>query len=71
MSTRLSNEPVRQQPPNIYTVMLILSAVFMLIAVIAMFIELRRWAPDYHRTQSAEPTAMQFELSAVDAPRIV
>jgi hypothetical protein len=38
--------------------MLLLSMLFMLIAVIAMWIELRRWAPDYYRTSTANPTAM-------------
>ena len=57
MSTQLSTEN-RKQPPSIYTVMLIISAIFMLIACIAMFVELNRWAPDYHRTQSANPQAM-------------
>ena len=37
--------------------MLVLSMVFLLIAVIAMFIEYRRWAPDYWRTQTARPSA--------------
>ena len=30
--------------------MLMLSMLFLLIAVIAMFMELNRWAPDYYRT---------------------
>jgi hypothetical protein len=38
--------------------MLLVSMLFMLIAVIAMFIELRRWAPDYYRTNSANPQVM-------------
>ncbi|TWU06235.1 hypothetical protein Pla52n_19550 [Stieleria varia] len=38
--------------------MLLLSMLFMLIAVIAMIIEMRRWAPDYFRTNSARPTTM-------------
>ena len=52
MSTQLSTEN-RKQPPSVYTVMLLLSMLFLLIAVIAMFIELRRWQPDYYRTNSA------------------
>ena len=48
----------RKQPPSIYTVMLLLSMLFMLIAVIAMWIELRRWQPDYWRTGTANPSAM-------------
>jgi hypothetical protein len=35
--------------------MLVLSMVFLLIAVIAMWIELNRWAPDYFRTSKANP----------------
>ena len=57
MSTLPSSEN-RKQPPSVYTVMLLLSMIFMLIAVIAMWTELNRWAPDYWRTQSAEPSAM-------------
>ncbi len=57
MSTLPSTEN-RKQPPSIYTVMLFLSMIFLLIAVIAMFIELRRWAPDYYRTQEAQPSVM-------------
>lgn len=37
--------------------MLVMSMLFLLIAVIAMFIEYRRWAPDYWRTMTARPTA--------------
>ena len=58
MSTRPSNEPSGKQPPSIYTVMLLLSLLFLLIAVIAMFIELQRWAPDYYRTNTAQPSAL-------------
>ncbi len=57
MSTLPSTEK-RKQPPSVYTVMLLLSMIFMLIAVIAMWIELKRWAPDYYRTNSANPSAM-------------
>jgi hypothetical protein len=35
--------------------MLILSVVFLLIAVIAMIIEYRRYAPDYWKTGNARP----------------
>jgi len=45
-----------KQPPSVYTVMLVLSMVFLLIAVIAMYVELGRWAPDYFRTLQAEPS---------------
>lgn len=61
MSTQLSNEPgVRssKQPPTVYTVMLLLATLFMLIAVIAMYIELSRWAPDYYKTNTASPNVM-------------
>ncbi len=57
MSTLPSTEN-RKQPPSVYTVMLVLSMVFLLIAVIAMWIELRRWQPDYWRTGTATPSAM-------------
>ncbi len=56
MSTQLSSEN-RKQPPSVYTVMLMLSMLFLLVAVIAMFIELNRWAPDYYRTNEANPQA--------------
>jgi hypothetical protein len=48
----------RKQPPSIYTVMLLLSMLFMLIAVITMFVELQRWYPDYFNTSSARPNVM-------------
>jgi len=48
----------RKQPPSIYTVMLLLSMLFMLIAVVAMWIEFRRWGPDYFNTNSARPNVM-------------
>lgn len=55
MSTQLSSDRMRKQPPNIYTVMLLMSMVFMLVAVIAMFVELKRYSPDYHNTNAARP----------------
>ena len=58
MSTLPSSEKNRKQPPSIYTVILLLSMLFMLVAVIAMWIELRRWAPDYYRTNTANPSVM-------------
>ena len=58
MSSQASTEPTGKQPPSVYTVMLLLSMVFMLIAVIAMIVELSRWYPDLWRTQAAQPTAM-------------
>jgi hypothetical protein len=48
----------RKQPPSVYTVMLLLSMIFMLVAVIAMWMELNRWAPEYYRTSTANPSAM-------------
>ncbi|MFK8113097.1 MAG: hypothetical protein AB8B91_12895 [Rubripirellula sp.] len=57
MSIQHSTEN-RKQPPSIYTVMLLLSMVFMLIATIAMWVEINRWAPDYWSTGSAKPQVM-------------
>ena len=57
MSTQPSTEN-RKQPPSVYTVMLLLSMLFMLIAVIAMWIEMSRWHPDYYRTNTATPNVM-------------
>ncbi|MEM9827939.1 MAG: hypothetical protein AAF958_15215 [Planctomycetota bacterium] len=54
MSTQLSNDNGKQ-PANIYLVLLILAAIFLTIAVSAMFIELGRWSPDYWKTNSARP----------------
>lgn len=65
MSTQPSTEK-RKQPPSIYTVMLLLSMLFMLIAVIAMFLEFNRWEPDYYDTKSARPNVM---LSPADGVR--
>ena len=56
MSTLPSTD--RKQPPSGYTVMLFLSMIFLLIAVIAMWIELNRWAPGYYRTNEANPSVM-------------
>ena len=58
MSTQPSSEPTGKQPPSIYTVFLLISMLFMLIAVIAMFIELGRWAPEYYGTSTARPSVM-------------
>ncbi len=55
MSTQLSNLASRKQPMSIYVVMLILSALFLFIAVVAMWIEARRYAPDYWQTSTARP----------------
>lgn len=32
--------------------------IFLIIAVVAMFIEVNRWAPQYYRTNEAQPTVM-------------
>lgn len=53
-----------KQPPSVYTVMLLLAMLFMLIAVIAMVVELRRWAPDYYRTNSANPSVMVVPMES-------
>lgn len=67
MSTLPSTEPQpsRKQPASIYTVMLILSVLFLLVAVIAMFVEYQRWAPDYWNTRSAQPNAMVITVDRV------
>lgn len=61
MSTLPSNNPgpaSTKQPPTVFTVMLLLAMLFMLIAVIAMYMELNRWAPDYYKTNTARPSVM-------------
>ncbi len=57
MSIQPSTEN-RKQPPSVYTVMLLLSMLFMLIAVITMYIELRRWGPEYFDIKAARPNVM-------------
>jgi hypothetical protein len=47
--------------------MLILSTLFMFIAVVAMFIEARRWGPEYWNTSSARPNVMLIQS---DAPTV-
>lgn len=58
MSTLPSTETKTKQPPSVYTVMLFLSMLFMLLAVIAMIIEFRRYAPQYYDTNTAQPSVM-------------
>lgn len=58
MSTLPSTEKKTKQPASVYTVMLFLSMIFMLIAVIAMWIEYQRYAPQYWKTQDAQPSVM-------------
>ena len=58
MSTLPSTEKKTKQPASVYTVMLFLSMLFMLIAVIAMWIEYQRYAPQYWKTQDAQPSVM-------------
>lgn len=66
MSTLPSNDrPTGKQPPSVYTVMLLLAMLFMLIAVIAMFIELNRWGPDYYKTNTARPVVMVVNSGAM------
>ncbi|TWT83492.1 hypothetical protein CA13_49570 [Planctomycetes bacterium CA13] len=67
MSTLPSIEPKHsgKQPTSVYTVMLLLSVLFLLIAVILMIVELGRWAPDYYSTRAAQPGAMVVH---VDGP---
>jgi hypothetical protein len=45
--------------------MLFLSMLFLLIAVIAMFVELQRWGPEYYRTNTAQPQVMIVPTSDV------
>jgi Na+/glutamate symporter len=61
VSTQVTNGVPRKQPANVYTVMLILSVVFLLIAVIAMIIEYRRYAPDYWKTGTARPVGASVQ----------
>ncbi len=58
MSTQLSSDTSRKQPPSVYTVMLLLSMLFMLVAVVLMYVELRRYEPQYFRTNEAKPNVM-------------
>lgn len=68
MSTLPSTEN-RKQPPSVYTVMLLVSMLFMLIAVIAMWIELNRWKPELYRTNTAQPTVMVNPSNPLAADR--
>ncbi|MGB0761082.1 MAG: hypothetical protein ACPHJ3_13950 [Rubripirellula sp.] len=58
MSTLPSTEKKTKQPASVYTVMLFLSMLFMLIAVIAMWVEYQRYAPQYWKVQEAKPSVM-------------
>ena len=49
--------PPRKQGASIYTVMLLLSVIFMLIAVIAMYMEASKYGPEYWNTSSGRPAA--------------
>ncbi|TWU19752.1 hypothetical protein [Allorhodopirellula heiligendammensis] len=70
MSTLPSNNPPgrpTKRPPSVYTVMLLLAMLFMLIAVIAMYVELGRWSPDYYKTNTATPvTSMVLPVTSYD-----
>lgn len=61
MSIQVTKGVPRKQVANVYTVMLILSVVFLLIAVIAMIIEYRRYAPDYWKTGNARPVGASVQ----------
>ena len=50
--------PNQKQQPSVYTVMLALSVVFLLIAVIAMWVERGRYAPDFSNTSAARVSGM-------------
>jgi hypothetical protein len=65
VSTLPSSDSGRKQPPSVYAVMLLLSMLFMLIAVIAMIVELKRWAPDYYRTNTANPQVMVIPVDHI------
>jgi hypothetical protein len=43
--------------------MLLLAMLFMIIAVVAMYMELNRWAPDYYKTNTANPVVMVHPVS--------
>ena len=60
MSTQISSNPAARGPArkrglDIYTVMLLLSVLFMTVAVIAMTIEMRRYLPQLWKTDEARP----------------
>ncbi len=65
MSTLPSTDTKTKQPASVYTVMLFLSMLFMLIAVIAMWIESQRYAPEYWNTQTAQPNAMVMPVDEI------
>lgn len=60
MSTLPSTEN-RKRSPSVYLVMLILATIFLLIAVVAMIMEMNRWADDYWRTKQHMPTVQVVE----------
>jgi len=66
--TKAGGSVPRKQPANVYTVMLILSVLFLLIAVIAMVIEYGRYAPDYWKTTNARPAASAQSVGDLIAP---
>ncbi len=57
MLTPASNSH-RKHHANVYTVMMVLSVLFLLIAVIAMFVERSRYSPDFGNTSSARPSGV-------------
>jgi hypothetical protein len=58
----MGNVAARKQNMSIYTIMLILSTIFMLIAVISMYIEFARYAPEYWTTTTGQPAPGMFLL---------
>ena len=64
MSTQVSSPQGPKQSFNVYTMMLVISTVALLIAVIAMFIELGRYAPDYYNTTSGRPSVSSHSVQA-------
>ena len=50
--------------------MLLLSMIFLVIAVVAMWMELQRWAPDFWSTNTARPNAMVIQADNVRLVRI-
>ncbi|MBB3205875.1 hypothetical protein FHS27_001679 [Rhodopirellula rubra] len=67
MSTQPSSSPgAGKRPASVFTVMLLLAMLFMIIAVVAMYMELNRWAPDYYKTNTARPSTTSMVAPAND-----
>ena len=68
MSTQPLNDANGKQGANVYTVMLLMSMLFMLVAVIAMFIEFRRYEGTLPwKTDEARPNVQA--MHRVELPR--